>query len=67
MRENRPYGSEGGVGASRSLPLSKLYLIPSRRREGVARMPLRGLAPTDPMAASHVDTRGVSAASLLGR
>ena len=22
MRENRPYGSEGGVGESRSLPLS---------------------------------------------
>jgi hypothetical protein len=22
MRENRPYGSEGGVGKSRSLPLS---------------------------------------------
>ena len=25
MRENRPYGSEGGVGESPSLPLSKLW------------------------------------------
>ena len=24
MRENRPYGSEGGVGESPSLPLSKI-------------------------------------------
>ncbi len=25
MRENRPYGSEGGGGTSRSLPLSEDY------------------------------------------
>ena len=27
MRENRPYGSEGGVGESRSLPLSNLSFV----------------------------------------
>jgi hypothetical protein len=33
MRENRPYGSEGGVGESRSRPLS--YAVSSRFGTGV--------------------------------
>ena len=36
MRENRPYGSEGGVGESRSLPLSETsFLIETSSNQSV--------------------------------
>src|SRR5215470_2606435 len=38
MRENRPYGSEGGVGANRSRPLSAQKFA---KRQNIA-VPLRG-------------------------
>src|SRR5271165_3955482 len=33
MRENRPYGSEGGVGENRSLPLSPIAVQPQQRED----------------------------------